>query len=94
MSSLNINNKKRDEELSTISGVQFGVLSPEEIVRRSVVNITETTLYDSSGEPKFGGLFDPRMGVIERKKRCKTCEQTYVLCPGHFGHIELAKPSI
>ena len=92
MSSLNINNKKRDEELSTISGVQFGVLSPEEIVRRSVVNITETTLYDSSGEPKFGGLFDPRMGVIERKKRCKTCEQTYVLCPGHFGHIELAKP--
>ena len=42
--SLNIQNKKRDEELCTIRGVQFGVLSPDEIIKRSVVNITETTL--------------------------------------------------
>jgi len=84
--------KVRQEEVSTISGIQFGILSPEEILKRSVVNITESQLYDSSGEPKLNGLFDPRMGIIERKRKCKTCEQTYVMCPGHFGHIELGKP--
>lgn len=84
--------KKYTDDISTIAGVQFGILSPEEIVRRSVVSLTESTFYDSNGEPKLNGLFDPRMGVIERGKLCKTCEQTYVPCPGHFGHIELAKP--
>jgi DNA-directed RNA polymerase beta' subunit len=84
--------KKYVDDISTIVGVQFGILSPEEIVRRSAVNITESTFYDSNGEPKINGLFDPRMGVIERGKLCKTCEQTYIPCPGHFGHIELAKP--
>ena len=32
------------------------------------------------------------MGVIDRKYKCRTCEQTHVNCPGHMGHIELAKP--
>lgn len=88
----NINNNKQQDESYLINGVQFGILSPEEILRLSVANIKESTLYDSSGEPKFGGLFDPRMGVIEWNKRCKTCEQKYIDCPGHIGHIELAKP--
>ena len=91
MANLN-NNKEHQIEVSTISLIQFGLLSPEEILKRSVAHINEPTLYDSSGEPKIGGLFDPRMGVIERKKKCKTCEQTYVKCPGHPGHIELVKP--
>jgi len=85
-------NTQRDEEISIISGIQFGILSPEETLKRSVVNITEPTLYDPNGEPKLCGLFDPRMGVIERGKRCKTCQQSYVFCPGHFGHIEMARP--
>ena len=80
------------EEVSCIDGVQFGLLSSEEILRRSCAHVNDATLYDSNGEPKLGGLFDPRMGVIERKKRCKTCGQDCVKCPGHFGHIELAKP--
>ena len=84
--------KIRQEETSSIAGIQFGILSPETILKRSVVSITEPTLYDSSGEPKLNGLFDPRMGVIDRNRLCKTCEQTYVLCPGHFGHIELGRP--
>jgi DNA-directed RNA polymerase II subunit RPB1 len=82
----------REEDLSTITSIQFGILSSDEILKRSVAHITESTLYDTNGEPRLGGLFDPRMGVIERGKKCKTCLQTYVNCPGHFGHIELAKP--
>ena len=91
MATINLG-KKYEDDISTIYGVQFGILSPEEIMRRSVVSLTESTLYDSNGEPKFNGLFDARMGVIERNKLCKTCEQSYIACPGHFGHIELAKP--
>jgi DNA-directed RNA polymerase II subunit RPB1 len=44
------------------------------------------------GKPKMNGLMDPRQGVIERTSRCLTCASDYVTCPGHFGHIELAKP--
>ena len=59
------------EEVSCIDGVQFGLLSSEEILRRSCAHVNDATLYDSNGEPKLGGLFDPRMGVIERKKDAK-----------------------
>lgn len=44
------------------------------------------------GRPKQGGLMDPRQGVIDRVSRCQTCAGNMTECPGHFGHIELAKP--
>ena len=44
------------------------------------------------GRPKLGGLMDPRQGVIDRTGRCQTCACDAKMCPGHFGHIELAKP--
>jgi DNA-directed RNA polymerase II subunit RPB1 len=44
------------------------------------------------GRPKIGGLMDPRQGVIDRVSKCRTCAGNMSTCPGHFGHIELAKP--
>lgn len=44
------------------------------------------------GRPKLGGLMDPRQGTIDRSARCQTCAGNISECPGHFGHIELAKP--
>ena len=44
------------------------------------------------GRPKLNGLMDPRQGVIDRQSRCQTCAGNMSDCPGHFGHIELAKP--
>lgn len=79
-------------EVSTVKSVQFGMMSKEQIERMSVVEVTEGTFYDSNGDPKLNSLFDPRMGVIERGRKCKTCEQDYILCPGHPGHISLARP--
>ena len=81
-----------NKELSSIREIRFSFLSPEEIKKRSVVHITESNFYDSSGEPRYNGLFDQRMGVIDRDKKCLTCKQNNVDCPGHFGHIEFAKP--
>ena len=79
-------------EIGFINGIQFGVYSPETILKKSVVKINVEALYDSNGEPRINGLFDPRMGYIEPRLKCKTCDQTYINCPGHFGHIELPKP--
>ena len=80
------------EKVRDVAGVQFSVISPDEIRKRSVVSVTQTILYDSSGEPVVGGLFDPRMGVLDHGKICPTDGLDNRFCPGYFGHIELARP--
>jgi DNA-directed RNA polymerase II subunit RPB1 len=35
---------------------------------------------------------DPRQGAVDRASRCQTCAGNMTECPGHFGHIDLAKP--
>lgn len=80
-----------DQELDVVKGMQFSILGPEEIMRRSAVEITKTDTY-SGNEPVPGGLFDPYMGVLEHNRYCMTCEQKNIFCPGHFGHIKLGKP--
>ncbi|XP_042002849.1 DNA-directed RNA polymerase II subunit RPB1 [Salvia hispanica] len=78
-------------EVAKVRLVQFGILSPDEIRQMSVVHIehSETT---ERGKPKIGGLSDPRLGTIDRKMKCETCMANMADCPGHFGHLELAKP--
>jgi len=76
---------------SKIIGVQFGIMSPEEIVKQSVVEVTSHETYERD-EPTIKGLFDPRMGVLDIGKVCRTCGLKNKDCPGHFGHITLAKP--
>jgi DNA-directed RNA polymerase II subunit RPB1 len=78
-------------DLETIVGVQFSIFSPEEIERRSVVEITSHATYEGT-EPKIGGLFDPRMGILDNGKTCRSCGQTNHGCPGHFGHYRLTRP--
>jgi DNA-directed RNA polymerase II subunit RPB1 len=78
-------------EIESVVGIQFGIFSPEEIERRSVVEITTQVTYEGS-EPKIGGLFDPRMGVLENGKVCRSCGHTNHNCPGHFAHYRLARP--
>jgi len=74
-----------------ISSIQFGILHPDELKRMSVCEITKPETFDGS-RPVINGLFDPRMGVIDRGPLCATCENNHALCPGHFGHIELVRP--
>ncbi len=82
---------KPASDTESIIGIQFGIFSPEEIERRSVVEITTQTIYSGS-EPAIGGLFDPRMGVLDNGKVCRSCHQTNHGCPGHFGHYRLTRP--
>jgi len=80
-----------EPEIKNIDYVQFSVMSPEEIRNRSVVEVTKYETYDKD-EPVVKGLFDIRMGSTEMGKICGTCQQKNINCPGHFGHLELAKP--
>ena len=82
---------KNDMVPSKIIGVQFSMLSPEEIRKNSVVEITSRDTYINN-KPQPGGLFDPRMGVLEPGLICPTDGLTYIDTPGYFGHIELARP--
>jgi DNA-directed RNA polymerase II subunit RPB1 len=79
-----------DNEISPIKGIRFTVLSPEEITRISVAEITKTDTYVGT-DPVHSGLFDSRLGA-DMNRVCQTCEQKNTFCPGHFGHINLAKP--
>lgn len=33
-----------------------------------------------------------RLGTNDRNFKCATCNGNMSECPGHFGHLELAKP--
>ena len=79
------------DNVSKIIGIQFSLLSPEEIRKGSVAEITSRDTYINN-KPVIGGLFDPRMGVLEPGLICPTDGLDYIQTPGYFGHIELAKP--
>ncbi|KAI8822549.1 putative RPO21-DNA-directed RNA polymerase II, 215 kd subunit [Fimicolochytrium jonesii] len=58
----------------------------------SVVKVEHSEFYESENNPKQGGLLDRRLGTTDRNFKCATCGENMTDCPGHFGHIDLAKP--
>jgi len=84
-------NSNSQNNNSKIIGIQFSILSPEEIRKGSVAEITSRDTYINN-KPIIGGLFDPRMGVLEPGLICPTDGLDYMQTPGYFGHIELARP--
>jgi DNA-directed RNA polymerase beta' subunit len=78
----------RSSETEQIVAIQFGIFSPEEILKRAVCEVTNP----STAEGKQGGLFDARMGVLDNGKICRSCSQNNHHCPGHFGYFRLARP--
>ena len=71
-----------------VESIEFGILSPSEIERMSVVEVEHVEMYENK-MPKIGSLTDPRMGCIEKDHTCYTCQENINNCPGHFGHIKL-----
>lgn len=70
-------------ETKEIKGIQFGVLSREEILKNSVCEVNSSKLTSC-----HGSVYDERMGSLIMKN-CVTCNLDVKNCPGHFGHIEL-----
>src|SRR5512136_68736 len=77
-----------------VDQIYFGVMSPQDIRRLSVADIQTADTYDEDGAPITSGLMDGRLGTLEPRQRCKTCGNTAIRCPGHFGHIELEVPIV
>ncbi len=77
-----------------VDEVYFGLISPQDVRKLSVVEIQTPDTYDEDGAPITAGLMDGRLGTLEPRQRCRTCGNTAIRCPGHFGHIELAVPII
>ncbi len=94
--------EKKDERIEPqeihifrqVKSIVFSVLSPKMIKDMASAKIVTPELYDKEGYPVDGGLMDIRLGVIDPGLRCKTCGSKLKECIGHFGYIELARPTI
>jgi DNA-directed RNA polymerase II subunit RPB1 len=85
--------KHSSAPLKTVQEIQFGIFSPEEIKNMSVCKIEfPESMDETRTKPRESGLADPRLGSVDRQYKCLTCTESMLECPGHFGHIELAKP--
>ena len=91
------------KEAGEIGGVNMEIMSPEEIIKMSVVEvITGEALREDTDEitPVIGGTMDPRMGSLAKDSDCPTCylpfdpstNDSTKSCSGHFGHISLPEP--
>ena len=80
--------------MAVVDSLEFSLLSPTQIKKMSVVEVTRAELYDADGYAVEHGVVDPRMGVVDPGIRCRTCGQRVGDCMGHFGRIELVKPVI
>jgi DNA-directed RNA polymerase II subunit RPB1 len=75
---------------SKIIGIQFSVLPPSDI-KNGVAKITNRETYVGN-KPVIGGLFDPRMGVLDHGYICPTDGLNYMQTPGYHGYLEIARP--
>jgi DNA-directed RNA polymerase II subunit RPB1 len=74
----------------TIQSIQLLLVDPEKI-KRTCFLIESPETWDQN-TPVKNGLFDLRMGVIDRRYVCQTCGQKEWACPGHMGYMILCKP--
>lgn len=77
-----------------ISAVKFGMYSAKEIHKISVIpgkGLHEINIHDAN-LPKFNGVNDMRLGVVDLRTHCPTCGNGVDECTGHFGHIDLVVP--
>ncbi|KAF9569256.1 hypothetical protein EC968_002626 [Mortierella alpina] len=76
-----------------IKHIQFGVLSPQEIVNVSEFEVTQRDLYTvQDRQPVKYGMLDLRLGTSDKQATCETCGLKQQDCIGHFAHIRLCLP--
>ena len=80
--------------IKKINNINFGLMSPDDIRKMSVVTVEYPDTYGDDGFPIDKGLMDPRLGIIDPSLVCRTCGSKGGVCQGHFGSIELARPVV
>ena len=84
------------EDVGRVQKVQFGLLSPERILKQSVCEVTKSyrSHDDVMSNNKYNTLHDPRMGTNDRNILNPISKLSVKYDPGHFGHIVLPKPVV
>jgi len=77
-------------ERGKIEFVQFSILSESDMKKFSVCEITKPST--GSSNKKYETPADPRLGPLANGILCDTCGFDNMICPGHFGHINLPTP--
>lgn len=80
-------------QMDEINGIEFYVMSAEDILRQSVCEVTVCKL-PNTNDNLTGTVYDRRMGTLLDDGVCETCDKNTVGCQGHFGHITLNHPII
>lgn len=78
-------------EFKRVKAVRFTIFDADTITGYSVAEVTDINTY-RDGKPAHGGINDPRLGPIDVRSTCETCQCDLKTCPGHWGHITLARP--
>lgn len=82
----------QNEGTIKIKSISFGVLSSDDIIKMSNIEVVNNKLYNNLEQGEKHGPLDARMGVSEKGKTCETCFKKILDCPGHFGFIKLDVP--
>jgi DNA-directed RNA polymerase subunit A' len=75
--------------LANVKRVRFGILGDDDVLALSACVIDS-----SSTSGGAGTVYDRRLGAVDARKECPTCDRDQWACPGHFGHVELNTPVI
>uniref|UniRef100_A0A7S4QTQ4 DNA-directed RNA polymerase subunit n=1 Tax=Alexandrium monilatum TaxID=311494 RepID=A0A7S4QTQ4_9DINO len=86
-----LNNPFSSAEFKRVKAVRFTIFDSDTIVGYSVAEVHDVNVY-RDGNPIHGGVNDPRLGPIDVRSICETCNCDLKLCPGHWGHVTLARP--
>ena len=83
-----------DDTPKVIKALQFGVLSNQDIVNQSQVELADRRMYnlDEGRNVATYGPLDPRMGISDKRGKCDSCGEQLQNCNGHFGHVKLVLP--
>lgn len=74
---------KNTKYVREVKNIEFGIMSTQDILKYSVVEITSSKL---SGP---NTVYDEKMGPMENNVSCVTCRMNSRQCSGHIGHIVL-----
>jgi len=91
-----LKNHARDPVHFQPGNVEFSLYNKEEVLKLSVVEISNPSTFNQLGHPLGSGLYDLKMGPFTDRDQiaCSTCHLNFTYCPGHIGHISLPLPVV
>jgi len=75
--------------ITNIELISFDINSDEENRKNGFTQIVSDNLFNTTGCPVNGGVYDLRLGTTDHNYLCSTCQYGKKLCPGHRGFLTL-----